>query len=95
MADVVRQKIGRADSWTAKNPILADGQLGYERDGARRHKIGDGVTPWNDLPYAGGGNSGDDSEAMLALDDHINAAEPHPVYDDGPSFVLLYENAKV
>jgi len=27
--------------------------------------------------------------------DHVNDSEPHPIYDDGPSLVLLYENAKV
>lgn len=26
---------------------------------------------------------------------HINSPTPHPVYDDGPSFELLYQNAKV
>lgn len=29
------------------------------------------------------------------LDQHINAAQPHPAYDDGPSLTLIYENAKV
>lgn len=30
-----------------------------------------------------------------ALLDHVNDETPHPVYDDGPSLFLLYENAKV
>lgn len=29
------------------------------------------------------------------LPDHIASLLPHPVYDDGPSLTLLYENAKV
>lgn len=36
------------------------------------------------------GESG--GEALLT---HVNDETPHPVYDDGPSLVLLYENAKV
>lgn len=27
------------------------------------------------------------------LQEHINSSTPHPVYDDGPSLVLLFENA--
>lgn len=30
-----------------------------------------------------------------SLPEHIEAELPHPVYDDGASFILLYENAKV
>jgi hypothetical protein len=26
---------------------------------------------------------------------HVDSLTPHPVYDDGPSLLLLYENAKV
>lgn len=29
------------------------------------------------------------------LENHIEAETPHPVYDDGASFTLLYLNAKV
>lgn len=44
-------------------------------------------------PPGGGGGSGDIS--MADLEAHIDADEPHPIYDDGPSLELLYENAKV
>lgn len=43
---------GNADEWTSANPILADGELGVERD-TKLHKIGDGITHWNDLDYGG------------------------------------------
>jgi hypothetical protein len=33
--------------------------------------------------------------ALDALDSHINAAEPHPAYDDIPSLTLLFENKLV
>lgn len=39
----------------AKNPVLLEGEIVYESD-TTLHKIGDGVTPWNALAYARGGD---------------------------------------
>lgn len=57
----MQQRRDTADGWSTANPVLADGELGYERvpgaitgPEAEAFKIGDGITPWNDLPYAGG-----------------------------------------
>lgn len=51
----VRQasRIGTSAQWESVNPILADGELGYERttNGKLLWKIGDGKTPWNNLAY--------------------------------------------
>lgn len=33
--------------------------------------------------------------SAATIDAHLDDTTPHPVYDDGPSLVLLYENAKV
>lgn len=104
--DVVFQyRRDSASDWSSKNPTLKNGEPGVETD-TKSFKIGDGVTPWNTLPYflneegivvlieeylAGLGGGGTEP-AVLA---HINDALPHPVYDDGPSLSLLYENAKV
>nr|DAO66016.1 MAG TPA: hyaluronidase [Caudoviricetes sp.] len=38
---------------TAKNPVLLKGEVVYESD-TTRHKIGNGTTAWNTLPYAKG-----------------------------------------
>ena len=46
-------------NWERVNPILADGELALELPevpnpgNLYRHKIGDGVTRWLDLPWAG------------------------------------------
>lgn len=43
----------RTDSeadWAAANPVLIEAEPGYESDTGRL-KIGDGLTPWNDLDY--------------------------------------------
>ena len=37
-------------NWTNVNPVLYDGEPGYELD-TKRMKIGDGITAWNDLDY--------------------------------------------
>ena len=41
---------GKAATWAAKNPILSSGEPGFEKD-TYKLKIGDGVTPWNELKY--------------------------------------------
>lgn len=47
----IQFKRGLSSTWITKNPILAIGEPGFEKDTGRL-KIGDGVTPWIDLPYA-------------------------------------------
>lgn len=43
-------------NWTYGNPVLKDGELGYETD-TERVKIGNGSTEWTGLPYFGGGGN--------------------------------------
>lgn len=91
MPTQIQIRRGKAAFWESENPILRDGEPGYERD-TRKLKIGDGRTPWRELPYSSG-LIPSDSESDLSA--HINDSTPHPVYDDGPSLDLLYQNAKV
>lgn len=77
--------------WQEKNPILDVGEIGFAED-LGLFKIGNGEIKFNDLPYF---TPAEMNDAMLALEDHINSDHPHSVYDNGSSFVLLYENAKV
>lgn len=52
---IVRQvaRIGTSAQWATANPVLEDGESGYERTPEDKllWKTGDGVTHWNDLPY--------------------------------------------
>ncbi len=41
---------GIADNWTARNPVLAEGEFGLETD-TFLIKVGDGVRTWENLPY--------------------------------------------
>ncbi len=78
--------------WTSKNPILAEGEPGVETDTGRL-KIGDGLQNWADLDYFIPLN--EEEASNVGLPAHVDSDTPHPVYDDGPSLFLLYENAKV
>ena len=43
-------KRGMAQRWIEVNPVLAQGEPGFEYDTGKL-KIGDGLTPWNQLSY--------------------------------------------
>lgn len=49
----IQFKRGTAARWAEVNPILEKGQPGFVYD-INKLKIGDGVTPWNSLPYIEG-----------------------------------------
>lgn len=50
MTYTIKLRRGLSSDWTVVNPILAEGEFGYELD-TRNFKIGDGSTTWNLLEY--------------------------------------------
>lgn len=46
---------GTSSAWASVNPILMAGEPAFELD-TNKLKVGDGTTPYNDLPYINGGN---------------------------------------
>lgn len=46
----IQFKRGTPERWKEINPILESGEPGFEYT-TNKLKIGDGVTPWNELPY--------------------------------------------
>ena len=42
-----------ASTWTAVNPTLSQGEVGYEYD-TGRFKVGNGIAPWSSLAYSSG-----------------------------------------
>jgi Major tropism determinant N-terminal domain len=108
MAVSFRPRRGTYFDWEAKNPILGEGEWGYEI-GTGRYKVGDGVHHWMDLPYFTNEEAikayVDAEVAALAgsvsgvteqqLTDHVNAVAPHPFFEDGADLTLLYLNSKV
>lgn len=67
------QRRGTASQWSAGNPVLGDGEVGFARD-TKDFKIGDGVTAWNDLTppfsslYVSYATKASDSEKLDGLD---------------------------
>ena len=52
MADRIQIRRDTASNWTSANPVLADGEIGWERD-TNQFKVGNGTTAWNSLSYGG------------------------------------------
>jgi len=50
MASIIQTRRDTAANWTTVNPILADGEMGIERD-TNKAKVGNGVSTWTALPY--------------------------------------------
>ena len=79
MATRMQQRRGTQAQWTAANPVLAAGEIGFEIDN-NRFKVGDGTNHWDDLNYfvdiesVLGGVSGVDLPAALdTLNEIANA----------------------
>jgi len=71
----MQQKRDTAANWTANNPTLLAGQIGFETD-TNKIKIGDGSTAWTGLSYfAGSGGGGEDLSATLALGNTTNGQD--------------------
>lgn len=52
MADRMQFRRDTAANWTAYNPILLEGELGFVL-GTQHYKLGDGIHAWNDLELRG------------------------------------------
>ena len=61
-----------AAEWTAANPILLDGEPGFESD-TRKIKYGDGVTAWDALDYLDAITTADANAAYAAIDSPLRA----------------------
>lgn len=57
MAYRIQIRNGNASEWISVNPVLMEGELAVEKD-TRKFKIGDGISNWNNLPYATMGATG-------------------------------------
>jgi len=51
MAVQIQLRNDTAANWTSADPVLAQGEMGIERD-TGKVKLGDGVTTWENLDYA-------------------------------------------
>jgi hypothetical protein len=65
MADIIQIRRDLSTNWTTSNPVLADGELGFEKN-TKKGKLGDGITAWNSLPYSFTGESINVAEQITA-----------------------------
>lgn len=56
MSTVMKQRRGTTAEWNAANPVLADGELGFEKD-TKLFKVGDNSTHWAQLQYSPPGST--------------------------------------
>ena len=67
-----------AVTWTAVNPVLSAGQMGFESD-TNKLKIGDGVTAWAGLAYFGGaGGSGTVTNVSVVTANGVSGSVANP-----------------
>ncbi len=52
MADRFQHRRDTKTRWAEINPVLLQGEVGYELD-SDQYKLGDGIHTWNELPYRG------------------------------------------
>jgi microcystin-dependent protein len=55
MAVRIQFRRGTSTEWSSANPVLAEGELGFESD-TKVIKFGDGITAWDSLPVAAAGD---------------------------------------
>ena len=89
----IQQRRDKQNTWIERDPVLLQGEFGYETD-TNRLKIGNGVNSWNNLPYIDDSNI--DQVIIDNINNHINdTSNPHnvqPNQQDSINYVLLFEN---
>lgn len=83
-------KRGTAARWAELNPILLQGEPGFVYD-INRLKIGDGKTPWNDLPYIDGKSA---VVSYSSYTDFPENGDPNAIYKAANELSLYQFNSQ-
>lgn len=77
---IIKLRRGTAAEWSLANEILRLGEPGFEKD-TYKLKIGNGITPWNDLPYINGGFGGENGPLEYIYNVNMNSDDTiNPTY---------------
>ena len=88
MATRMQQRRGTAAQWTAANPILAAGEIGFETD-TSKFKMGNGSSTWSALQYFA--NAAELAAILDGAPDLLNTLnELAAAMGDNPNFLSLY-----
>lgn len=91
MADRIQYRRDTVERWKQYNPILLEGEVGYELD-TDQYKLGDGEHAWNDLPHRGDpclqqtGQSTTTPMSQKAVTDELNIINANTGVDEYPVF---------
>jgi citrate lyase gamma subunit len=86
MATRMQQRRGTAAQWTAANPILAAGEIGFETD-TSKFKMGNGSSTWENLQYFA--NASELSALIGGAGEFLDTlGELAAAIDDDPQFYL-------
>ena len=94
MATRMQQRRGTAAQWTAANPILAAGEIGFETD-TNKFKMGNGTSTWSALQYFA--NAAELAAIIDGAPELLNTLnELAAAMGDDPNFLASYAtNARV
>jgi hypothetical protein len=67
MANKIQLRRDSSIAWNNVNPVLSQGEPGFEIDSGRV-KVGDGIKPWNQLPYIKTENLPPNAQGILQND---------------------------
>ena len=92
MATRMQQRRGTSSQWTAANPVLAAGEIGFETD-TSKFKMGNGTSTWSELVFFANA-----TELVAAIDSVVGMApetlntlsEISDALGDNPDFLSLY-----
>jgi len=91
MAVKVQFRRGTAAEWVAANPILSQGEAGYEHDNGK-FKVGNGTLAWNALQYSSGttGPTGPSSTATVGSVSTLGPGTTATVTNSGTATAAVY-----
>ncbi len=88
----MQQRRGSAAQWTAANPVLAAGEIGFETD-TSKFKMGNGTSTWSQLVYFANATeltNAIDSVIGMAPETLNTLSEISDALGDNPDFLSLY-----
>ena len=92
MATRMQQRRGSAAQWTAANPVLAAGEIGFETD-TSKFKMGNGTSTWSQLVYFANATeltNAINSVIGMAPETLNTLSEISDALGDNPDFLSLY-----
>jgi hypothetical protein len=92
---MVQQILKRRDTaanWQSANPVLADGEEGFETD-TRRTKVGNGAAAWTSLPYSSAEQT--TVAVLVSANGALVAGKHNPVDASGAARAMTLANAAV